>query len=412
MKKYLFTFFSVLLASSEVWGQSIWTRVTSTDNWDNDGVYWFTQTTKTGKTTYYYVLEDMNKAGNAPSDNIYYNYVGKKYNKVTVDFLPKIHLFKIIKVSEDEWYIYDINEQKYLTDNGEGNFFNCIALEKDRIEKRNKVKVSFDKNGQMDIIFPAKGYLKYKDGFLRLYAISNKEALSPIVYKLKDYTILDAMADLPQKQGISNVMMYRIFEENLYNTLILPCDVSNYQATFGSGVKAYELIKIDDTNLTIVEKEDLHLTSHTPYLLKGTFGKGPYLLGRQEVSYDGNDPVATVEGGTAHGVFANRTVPEGAYFIYENKFYTYDTEYFNEGMMIAPYKWYVPTDPATAHAKGVKSLGIRESKKDVSTHIDNVRQMPEWKGEVYSLSGQRMNTNAPLPRGIYIRKGKKVLFQR
>ena len=80
-------------------------------------------------------------------------------------------------------------------------------------------------------------------------------------------------------------------------------------------------------------------------------------------------------------------------------------------MMIAPYKWYIPTAPGTAHAKGVKSLGIRESKKDGSTHIDNATKMPEWKGEVYNLSGQRMNANAPLPRGIYIRKGK-TFYQR
>lgn len=419
MKKYLFTFFSVLLASSEVWGQSIWTTVKDESQIVDGAVYMLTGTNSKKKkpatiphlfeakgcseNVYFYTpkSEDLNSAYN-------YSSITKDIKKV----LKESHLFKIIK-RDNSWYIKDINEDMYigeiLPDDYKHQAIGAIKLRK---EPDNYCKVEFDFTKDKPAIRISDCYLLYRtDAGLRLLDTPRKDDSYVDIYRL-NYTILDANDDLKETSYNAETVMYRNFEENLYNTLILPCDVSDYQAAFGSGVKAYELTKIDDMNLTIVEKQDLHLTSHTPYLLKGTFGKGPYLLGRQEVSYDGSDPVATVEGGTAHGVFANRTVPEEAYFIYENKFYTYDTVYFNKGMMIAPYKWYIPTAPATAHAKGMKSLGIRESKNDVSTDIDNTTQMPEWKGEVYSLSGQRMNTNAPLPRGIYIRKGKKVVVQR
>ena len=407
--KRVFIILSILLISiGEIWGQSIWTKITTTDNWDNDGVYWLTQTTKSGQTTYYYVWESIIKQEGTPSDNIYNSYKGKKYtfNKVTINIIPNIHLFRIIKVSNDEWYIYDINEQRYLTDNGTGKYWNYIALEKDRIKGRNNVKISFS-NGLMDILFPASNYLRCKDNFMRLYVDTNKDAKAPIVYKLKDFTTLDAMSDLPSKEGTSQVIMYRNFEEDLYNTLILPCNVSDYQTTFGSGVKAYELTKIDDKNLTIVEKKDNRLEAKKPYLLKGNFNKSPYLLGNQEISYEGSDPITNVEGGEVHGVFATREVPEWAYFIYENKFYTYDTSYFNANMTISPYKWYIPMAPATSQGKKAKSLGISEFIDNTSTSIISTSLENNDKTAIYSLTGQRMKENTPLPRGIYIKNGRK-----
>ena len=401
MKRYLLlTVFTTTFVMG--WGQSIWTKITSIDNWDNEGVYWLTHITKSGKTNYYYVWESLQPANDLPS-NVYMGYNGTSYTGVKREKLQDIHLFRIIRVSENEWYIYDINEQKYVSHyNGTGTSFNFISLESSR-NNLNKVSISINNSALADIMFTTNTFLRYNQNVnkLRVYNGNNSDAKALTIYKLKDYTVLDAMADLPQQDHTQDVLMYRNFEKDVYNTIILPCKVDDYKAVFGNEVTAYELKKIDTKNLTVVEKKDNILNAKQPYLLKGTFSKSPYTIGNQEVSYDGNDPIVTIEGGKIHGAFASHPLDEGDLFIYCNNFYPYDREYYNDkNMAVTPYKWFIPKSDQNS----AKHISITPTE---ATAIRTIIS-PE-KNTVYSVTGLRMNNNSPLPRGVYIKNGKKYV---
>ena len=102
---------------------NLWERVTTTDNWDNDGVYMLTQTStkkiNSKNTTVYYAWKWDN------TTEIYTD--NTRYTTITENNLRNMNLFKILK-DNNNWYLFDLKEQKYVDYYETGNKFNLKEL--------------------------------------------------------------------------------------------------------------------------------------------------------------------------------------------------------------------------------------------------------------------------------------------
>lgn len=404
MKK-LFTLIIVLIHANYGMAQgNLWERVTTTANWDNDGVYMLTQTKIKNKVNYYIAC---NWRQNNASDAFvgYYTDDNKRdLLNVTESVMLDMSLFKIIK-ENDNWYIYDIKQQKYIDDASKDNNIKLIEKNESR-----PINISFE-DDLVRIAINTTRIIKTipANWIIRTYALSNTSAVLPMLFKLKNYTILDGQNSLSATQSIDKkVLMYRNFFTDIYNTLILPCDVANYKGVFGDGVTAYEVTGMTEENIYIKEVASEDLTAGKPYLLKGSsFNESPYLFGIQTVDYDGaTDPVTSYSGGTVHGVYATRSVPENAFIMYNDQFIPYQKDKIeDQAMTISPYKWYVETNGSHA-AKRITLQTASTTAIKTPRKVDNNHQTT-----IYTLSGQRIEKDALLRKGIYIVEKKKVMMK-
>ena len=257
----------------------------------------------------------------------------------------------------------------------------------------------------------AQHYLQQKGHMVRFYSLSTTANPNNLMlYKLKDYFVLDAHTDLPATDSSDKqVLMYRNFLTDIYNTLIMPCNISNYKTVFGSNVTAYEVENITDSKIIISTVSGTALNANTPYLLKGSsYNTSPYALGLQTINYDGSkDPVTTFSAGSIHGVYATRALPtENAYFMYEDEFLPYNPEYYdNKSMAISPYKWYVETH-STSSAKAI----VIDEQDATNIHTPGPKKQETG---VYDLNGRLVGTSTkkPLQKGIYVVNGQKTVIQ-
>lgn len=176
------------------------------------------------------------------------------------------------------------------------------------------------------------------------------------------------------------------------STLVLP-----FEAVIPSAVKAYTLTA-SSTEVNATEVSG-NLTANTPVLLNAEAGSYKFVSTTTATSsYNTTD---TPTQGALTGVYQETTVPSGSYILYNGTdglgFYKAD----GSTNTVAANRAYL-----TATAASAKSLKINYSG---TTNISNITNDENANAPVYNIQGMRMGKN--LPKGIYIKNGKKFVVK-
>lgn len=195
-----------------------------------------------------------------------------------------------------------------------------------------------------------------------------------------------------------------------------------WTSVFGGDVKVLHYSNVEGTTLNLTEHFYQMIVGGTPVFVKPskdvtnpTFDNVT-LTSNNVVAIENNDFKCT-------GSWDNEDFPEYSYFINakDNKFYLYDPAQVAAGKKPhagAFRAWIISTsaNPAAAAQLNMRINGIEDN--DETTAIWNAISADDDNAEVgskdiYSLSGQKMNTTdtRSLPKGIYIVNGKKFIIK-
>lgn len=203
-----------------------------------------------------------------------------------------------------------------------------------------------------------------------------------------------------------NVTLKRTFNDNAWNTLVLPFDLTAEQiaAAFGADAKvaAYTGATAGaDGTYTLNFKEATTITANTPVFIHSAQNQANgYTFTGVEVK--DATPTQTAEGFNFVGTYTATTVPVGNYFINSsNKFYKAGDDKTNIKGTRATFE---PVG-AAATAKG---LGFNVTEDGTTTAINSITMQEELNvnAPMYNLAGQQV-TKAY--KGVILQNGKKFI---
>ena len=199
------------------------------------------------------------------------------------------------------------------------------------------------------------------------------------------------------------VRLKRHFKSDCFNTLMLPFDVPDYKKVFGQGAVAYIPSEFADGKLHFT-KVEASLKAHTPYLLCGKlddveddihdFGLCKIYF-KKDVSLE-----HTMSGVTFHGVYHSdkRSFPKGDYLFGDKKLFQPKGK---EKIRLDTFRWYLSCKAP------LKAGTLRLS--NIPLSLPSVSLSGQRTERIYTLEGRYVGSSLKkLPKGIYIRGGKKV----
>ena len=199
------------------------------------------------------------------------------------------------------------------------------------------------------------------------------------------------------------VRLKRHFKSDCFNTLMLPFDVPDYKKVFGQGAVAYIPSEFADGKLHFT-KVEASLKAHTPYLLCGKlddveddihdFGLCKIYF-KKDVSLE-----RTVSGVTFHGVYHSdkRSFFKGDYLFGDKKLFQPKGK---EKIRLDAFRWYLSCKAP------LKAGTLRLS--NIPLSLPSVSLSGQRTERIYTLEGRYVGSSLKkLPKGIYIRGGKKV----
>ena len=203
-----------------------------------------------------------------------------------------------------------------------------------------------------------------------------------------------------------NVTLKRTFNDNAWNTLVLPFDLTAEQiaAAFGDDAKvaAYTGATAGaDGTYTLNFTEATTLTANTPVFIHSAQNKANgYTFTGVEVK--DATPTQTADGFNFVGTYTATTVPVGNYFINSsNKFYKAGDDKTNIKGTRATFE---PVGAATS----AKGLGFNVTEDGTTTAINSITMQEELNANapMYNLAGQQV-TKAY--KGVILQNGKKFI---
>lgn len=202
------------------------------------------------------------------------------------------------------------------------------------------------------------------------------------------------------------VTLKRTFNDNAWNTLVLPFDLTADQiaAAFGADAKvaAYTGATAGaDGTYTLNFKEATTITANTPVFIHSAKNQANgYTFTGVEVK--DATPTQTAEGFNFVGTYTATTVPVGNYFINSsNKFYKAGDDKTNIKGTRATFE---PVGAATS----AKGLGFNVTEDGTTTAINSITMQEELNvnAPMYNLAGQQV-TKAY--KGVILQNGKKFI---
>ena len=203
-----------------------------------------------------------------------------------------------------------------------------------------------------------------------------------------------------------NVTLKRTFNDNAWNTLVLPFDLTADQiaAAFGADAKvaAYTGATAGaDGTYTLNFEEAKTITANTPVFIHSAQNKADgYTFTGVEVK--NATPTQTAEGFNFVGTYTATTVPVGNYFINSsNKFFKAGDDKTNIKGTRATFE---PVGAATS----AKGLGFNVTEDGTTTAINSITMQEELNvnAPMYNLAGQQV-TKAY--KGVILQNGKKFI---
>lgn len=206
--------------------------------------------------------------------------------------------------------------------------------------------------------------------------------------------------------GITTVTLKRTFNNEAWNTLVLPFDVTAEQvaAEFGENAKvaAYSgATQNADNSYTLKFTEASSITANTPVFIYGAQAKAEgYTFTGVEVK--DATPTQTSDAFNFVGTYVKTTVPVGNFFINaNNKFFKAGDAQTNISGTRASFE---PVGEATS----AKALGFSISEGGETTAINSVaiEDASSKASAIYNLAGQRVNKAY---KGVVVKDGKKYI---
>lgn len=206
--------------------------------------------------------------------------------------------------------------------------------------------------------------------------------------------------------GITTVTLKRTFNNEAWNTLVLPFDVTADQvaAEFGANAKvaAYSgATQNADNSYTLKFTEASRITANTPVFIYGAQAKAEgYTFTGVEVK--DATPTQTSDAFNFVGTYVKTTVPVGNFFINaNNKFFKAGDAQTNISGTRASFE---PVGEATS----AKALGFNISEGGETTAINSVaiEDASSKASAIYNLAGQRVNKAY---KGVVVKDGKKYI---
>ena len=216
----------------------------------------------------------------------------------------------------------------------------------------------------------------------------------------EDVTISEA-ADYTPAKNYANVTLNRTIKgENIWNTFVVPFDISNdeLKEAFGNDVAVAEYSEEADGENSTVNFNSMEtpaITANTPVLLKGNSGTNYSFTGK--LIKEGDAQVAGTNFNFVGTYVASTTIAEGDYFIGSNNLYKSD----GTTTTISGTRAYLKANTTGArivnfYLDGEDTTGIMNIDGTITT------------GKVYNMQGQLVK-NAK--NGIFIQNGKKVVIK-
>ncbi len=321
------------------------------------------------------------------------------------EVLPYCDLLRFEK-QEGEWCIRNLTAEHA----DESRRFLCYDSENPRFLKANYFinkgnRVTFAKeNGVLNVSIGGK-VLGYDRESMRYVLDENaaKHARVEFYHIENSRLLLSDTLQLYCIDATAYVRLKRHFKSDCFNTLILPFDVPDYKKVFGQGAVAYIPSEFTDGKLHFT-KVEASLKAHTPYLLCGklddveddihAFGLCKIYF-KKDVSLE-----RTVSGVTFHGVYHSdkRSFSKGDYLFGDKKLFQPKGK---EKIRLDAFRWYLSCKAP------LKAGALRLS--NIPLSLPSVSLLGQRTERIYTLEGRYVGSFLKkLPKGIYIRGGKKV----
>lgn len=207
------------------------------------------------------------------------------------------------------------------------------------------------------------------------------------------------------------VVLYRSFRHGMWNTICLPIEVENPEATFGSGTRVARLTGMNNGTV-VFETQAGSMEANVPYLIipgNQQYGNSS-AFGESEVMSFIFENTDIVEGETTDtqgnisfiGTYAEEEIEPNAgnSYISSNALYYVD----QEGVMTGRFRGYFHNDTQSSMRLALLIDGDNVTGLEM-TDDDTVKTVPV---KIYDLTGRRLSK---LRRGINIVNNKKVIVR-
>ena len=319
--------------------------------------------------------------------------------------LPYCDLLRFEK-QEGEWCIRNLTAEHA----DESHRFLCYDSDFPQLLKANYLinkgnRVTFAKeNGVLNVSIGGK-VLGYDREKMRYVLDKNAAKYARVeFYHIENTRLL--LSDTLQLYCIdatAYVRLKRHFKSDCFNTLMLPFDVPDYKKVFGQGAVAYIPSEFADGKLHFT-KVEASLKAHTPYLLCGKlddveddihdFGLCKIYF-KKDVSLE-----HTMSGVTFHGVYHSdkRSFFKGDYLFGDKKLFQPKGK---EKIRLDAFRWYLSCKAP------LKAGALRLS--NILLSLPSVSLSGQRTERIYTLEGRYVGSSLKkLPKGVYIKGGKKV----
>lgn len=202
----------------------------------------------------------------------------------------------------------------------------------------------------------------------------------------------------PIAQTDAYVQLTRTFNDNSenWNTIVVPFDVADVTAAFGTNAKAATLTGANGTTLEFSSATALE--ANKPALIKG-IASGTFTFSGVEVKV-ASDLIATAGNYKLTGTYNVGYIPQNSFYIANNKFYLADQA---NTVTLKGFRAYISSENT-----GAKSLTVSVDGEATGISLPSVSDNSY--DIIYNLCGQRVNSDN-LRRGVYIRNGQKFIIK-
>lgn len=244
--------------------------------------------------------------------------------------------------------------------------------------------------------------------------------------------LLDELSTtMPEAAEGVNVRVNRTLAANVWNTLVLPFDMTAEQvkAAFGNDVQLADFTGVDteadaDENIvgmTVNFQAITAIEANHPCLIKVSEAMNSFTVDgvdvevEDEPSVDRDEIVVKVGKNTYYyynsfvGTYvANTEVPELSLFLNGNNFW-----YSAGATTMKAYRAYFDFYDVLTEVEATEAK-IRFVVDDAVTSIEGIPSAADKKGAVYNLNGQLIGSDVDvnsLPAGIYVKDGQKIVVK-
>lgn len=403
MKHNLLLFLLMFFFPFYSWGQAssepVWTLLTDESELVDGGLY-----VMAGRVGHQFYGSHYQQMGAF----FFYSSFLERKNQEHASFrevLPYCDLLRFEK-QDDEWCIRNLTAEHA----DESHRFLCYDSEFPQLLKANYLinkgnRVTFAKeNGVLNVSIGGK-VLGYDRENMHYVLDKNAAKYARVeFYHIENSRLL--LSDTLQLYCIdatAYVRLKRHFKSDCFNTLMLPFDVPDYKKVFGQGAVAYIPSEFADGKLHFT-KVEASLKAHTPYLLCGKLDDVEddiYDFGLCKIYFKKDVSLEhTMSGVTFHGVYHSdkRSFFKGDYLFGDKKLFQPKGK---EKIRLDAFRWYLSCKAP------LKAGAFRLS--NIPLSLPSVSLSGQRTERIYTLEGRYVGSSLKkLPKGIYIRGGKKV----